>query len=87
MNQHHVKHGENAFYIEEGEHVKGLVDIRIIVDVAHFRKVNSKSVRQYVDKLARQNLLNSTYSVFTDIETKNIKSDGLATTAIKENTS
>ena len=84
MGQHHVQYRGNAFYIEQGQYVEVPVDSRIMVDVAHFRKVNSNYARPYINELARPSLLNNIY-IFFDTETEEVKSNGLDTTTIKEN--
>lgn len=84
MGQHHVQYRGNAFYIEEGEYLEVPVDSRIMVDVAHFRKVNPNYARPRINELARPSSLNSIYILFTDTETEEVKSNGLDTTTMRE---
>lgn len=74
MGQHHVQYRSNAFYIEKGEYVEVLVDSRIMVDVAYFRKINPNYTRPHINELARPSSSSDTYVFFfSDIEAEEVK--------------
>ena len=84
MGQHHVQYRGNAFYIEDGKYVEVPVDSRVMVDVAHFRKVNPNYARPHINELARPSSSNNIYILFTDTETEEVKSNGLDATTMRE---
>jgi hypothetical protein len=83
MGQHHVQYHGNAFYIQKGGYVEVPVDSRIMVDVAYFREVNPNYTRPQINELARQDL-SSSYILFSDADSDEVKSSGLDTKTMSE---
>jgi hypothetical protein len=84
MGQHHVQYRGNAFYLEKGDYVEVPVDSRIMVDVAYFRKVNPNYARPQVNELARSSSSDGFWTLWSDTEADEVKSNGLDTETMSE---
>lgn len=84
-NQHHVRYRSNVFYIEKGEYVEVLVNNRIMIDVASFRKINPNYIRSHINELTRSSSSIDIYIFFSnDIKAKEVKTNDLNTIVMSE---